>query len=134
MRKAINNKIEQNKAQYNLDRQTAKISALSTGNVSKYEFLTGKDVLSEKDLPEIAAALKKFEYSPLGKELKAQTSAAEKQSQKIDKVFESTKKEEIKSHDKLLNIYTTKYDNLPEDQKKKVNVLNRPENLTLDFV
>ena len=42
--KAINIKIEQNKAQYDLDRQTAKISALSSGNVSKYEFLTGKDV------------------------------------------------------------------------------------------
>ena len=42
---AINNKIKQNKAQYNLDRQTAKISVLSSGNVSKHEFLTGKDVL-----------------------------------------------------------------------------------------
>ena len=38
--KAINNKIKQNKAQYDLDRQTAKISALSSGSVSKYEFLT----------------------------------------------------------------------------------------------
>ena len=36
--KAINNKIDQNKAQYNLDRQTARISILSSGNVSKYEF------------------------------------------------------------------------------------------------
>ena len=44
----IDNKIEQNKAQYNLDRQTAKIFALSSGNVSKYEFLTGKDVLPGK--------------------------------------------------------------------------------------
>ena len=43
--KAINNKIEQNKAQYNLDRQTAKISALSSWSASKYEFLTGKYVL-----------------------------------------------------------------------------------------
>ena len=42
--KATNNKIEQNKAQFNLDRQTVKISALSSGNVSKREFLTGKDV------------------------------------------------------------------------------------------
>ena len=40
--KAINNKIEENKVRYNLDRQTAKISALSSGNVNKYEFLTGK--------------------------------------------------------------------------------------------
>ena len=39
--KAINNKIEQNKAQYDLDRQTANISVLSAGNVSKYAFLTG---------------------------------------------------------------------------------------------
>ena len=44
----IDNKIEQNKAQYNLVRQTAKIFALSSGNVSKYEFLTGKDVLPGK--------------------------------------------------------------------------------------
>ena len=43
--KAFNKKIKHNKAQYDLDRQTAKISALSSGNVSKYEFLTSKDVL-----------------------------------------------------------------------------------------
>ena len=52
--KTINKKIEQNKAQYDLDRQTAKISALSSGNVSKYEFLIGEDVLSEKKLLEKA--------------------------------------------------------------------------------
>ena len=34
--KAINTKIEQNKTQYNLNQQTAKIFALSSGNVSKY--------------------------------------------------------------------------------------------------
>ena len=34
----------------------------------------------------------------------------------------------------LLKIYAIKYDNLSEDQKKKVNVLNRPGNLTIDFV
>ena len=48
--KPINNKIQQNKAQYNLDRQTAKISALSSETVSKYEFLPGKDVLPENNL------------------------------------------------------------------------------------
>ena len=63
-------KIEQNKAQYNLDRQTVKISALSSGNVRKYEFLTGKDVWLEKDFIEKAATIKRFEYLALGKELK----------------------------------------------------------------
>ena len=48
--KTIDNKIEQNKAQQNLDRQTAKISALSSGNISNNEFLTGKNVLPEVDL------------------------------------------------------------------------------------
>ena len=70
--KAINNKIEQNKAQCDLDRQTAKISALSSGNVSKYEFLTGKDVLPEKGLLEQTIELKRFQHFPLDKELKKQ--------------------------------------------------------------
>ena len=34
---------------------------------------------------------------------------------------------------KLLNIYTTQYDKLSEYSKKRVNVLDRPESLTLDF-
>ena len=46
--KTINNKIEQNKAQYGLDRQTAKISALSSENACKYEFLSSKDVFPER--------------------------------------------------------------------------------------
>ena len=58
--KAINNKIEQRKAQYDLDRQTAKISALSSGNVSKYEFLTGKDISPEKDLQEKSCGSQKI--------------------------------------------------------------------------
>ena len=77
--KTIDNKIEQNKVQYDLDRQTAKILALPSGNVNKYRFLTGKDVLPKKDLLEKAATIKRFECSPLGKELKAQTDIAKGQ-------------------------------------------------------
>ena len=40
--KTIDDKIQQNQSQYNLDRQTANILALSTGNLRKYEFLTDK--------------------------------------------------------------------------------------------
>ena len=53
--KAFNNKIQQMKAQCDLDRQSAKTSALSSGNISKKEFLTDKDGLSEKDQLEAAA-------------------------------------------------------------------------------
>ena len=48
--KVINNKIDQNKAQYDLDRQAAKILALSPRKVSKHKVLTVKDVLSEKKI------------------------------------------------------------------------------------
>ena len=74
----MQNKIESNKSHYNLDRQTAKIFCLSSWNVNKYEFLTGKDILSKKDLLEKIASLKRFECCPLDKELKNQTSVAEK--------------------------------------------------------
>ena len=40
----IYNKIKANQAQYDLDRLTAKISALSSGELRKYEYLTGEDL------------------------------------------------------------------------------------------
>ena len=58
--KTIDSNIEENNAQHKLDRQTAKISALSSGNVSNYECLTSKDVLPEKELLKRAATLKNF--------------------------------------------------------------------------
>ena len=76
--KIIDDKIEQNKAQYNLGKQNAKIFALSSGNVSNYDFLTVQDVLPEKDLLEKAVTKKRFEYSLLGKKLKQCTSATDK--------------------------------------------------------
>ena len=58
--KAINNKIKQSKVQYTLDKQTTKISALSSRNVSKYKFLTGKDVLPEKKLARKSCCIEKM--------------------------------------------------------------------------
>ena len=61
--KTTDDKIEQSKAQYNSDTQTANISALSLENGSRYEFLTSEDVLLEKELSEKAATVKRFENS-----------------------------------------------------------------------
>ena len=55
--------------------------------------MTGKDVLQEKGLVENTAELKRFEYSPLSKELKKQTSIAEQQYQDFDKAFNYNEKE-----------------------------------------
>ena len=61
--KILNDKIEANNAQYNLDRMNAEISAYSSGDLTKYEYLTKKDLGYKPDTFEQA----KFEYSPLGK-------------------------------------------------------------------
>ena len=61
--KILDKKIMQNEAQYDLDRKTAKISALSSNNLDKYEYLTGEDLGIKPSTVEQA----RFEYSPLGK-------------------------------------------------------------------
>ena len=61
--KILDNKIKANNAQYELDRMNAEISAYSSGDLPKYEYLTKKDLGYKPDAFEQA----KFEYSPLGK-------------------------------------------------------------------
>ena len=61
--KILDRKIMENEAQYDLDRKAAKISALSSNNLDKYEYLTGEDLGLKPSIVEQA----KFEYSPLGK-------------------------------------------------------------------
>ena len=61
--KIIDNKIKVNQAQHDLDRLAANISAYSSGDLRKYEYLTGEDLGYKASVVEQA----KFEYSPLGK-------------------------------------------------------------------
>ena len=59
--KILDDKIRANKAQYDLDRQAAKISALSSGELEKYEYLSGGNLRYKPDVVQKA----KFEYYPL---------------------------------------------------------------------
>ena len=61
--KILNRKIKQNESQYNLDREVAKISALFSNNLDKYQLLTGEDLGLKPNTVEQA----KLEYSPLRK-------------------------------------------------------------------
>ena len=70
---------------------------MSSGNVSKYEFGNSKSALARKHFIEKAAALKRFQYSPLGKELKAQTDITKKQFQKLNDTFEFDKTIHLKT-------------------------------------
>ena len=60
--KILDDKSKSNKAQYDLDREAVEISALSSGELEKYEYLTGEDLgYKPKVLEKV-----KFQYSPLG--------------------------------------------------------------------
>ena len=61
--KILDEKIKANKVQYDLDREAAKIYALSSSELEKYEYLTGEDLGYKPDVIQKA----RFEYYPLGK-------------------------------------------------------------------
>ena len=61
----INDQIRDEKLQYDINREAAKISALSSGKIDKYEYLTGEEILPSNQKQIIEQA--KFAYSPLGK-------------------------------------------------------------------
>ena len=61
--KILDDKIKANNAQYDLGRMNAEISAYSSDDLPKYEYLTKKDLGYKPDAFEQV----KFEYSPLGK-------------------------------------------------------------------
>ena len=46
----LDDKIKANKSQYDLDREAAKISALSSGELEKYEYLSGEDLGYKPDV------------------------------------------------------------------------------------
>ena len=58
-------KIRDEKLHYDINREAAKISALSSGKISKYEYLTGEEILPSNQRQIIEQA--KFTYSLLGK-------------------------------------------------------------------
>ena len=76
----INDQIRDEKLQYDINREAAKISALSSGKIRKYEYLTGEDILPSNQQQIIEQA--KFTYSPLGKAFEKQIKTIEDQDQK----------------------------------------------------
>ena len=83
---AIDYQIRNEKLQYDLNREAAKISALSSGKIHKYEYLTGEDILPSNQQQIIEQA--KFTYSPLGKAFEKQIKTIEDQRNKQIKTIQ----------------------------------------------
>ena len=85
----IEDQIKDEKLQYDINREAAKISALSSGKFDKYEYLTGEEILPSNQQQVIQQA--KFNYSPLGKALIKQRRTIKDQGEKQVVALESLK-------------------------------------------
>ena len=88
----INDQIRDEKLQYDINREAAKISALSSGKIHKYEYLTGEDILPSNQQQIIEQA--RFTYSPLGKAFEKQIKTIEYQGQKQVEILKDLKPKE----------------------------------------
>ena len=111
----LKRKIMQNEAQYDLDRKAAKISALSSNNLDKYEYLTGEDLGLKPSTFEQC----KFEYSPLGKVF---TKGLEKEEDKKEGLFKRPKNIENKNKEQLKAIEDHGKKQLDADSKSLKSV------------
>ena len=81
--------IKDEKLQYDINREAAKISTLSSGKLDKYEYLTGEEILPSNQQQIIQQV--KFNYSPLGKAIEKQRKTIEDQGEKQVVALESLK-------------------------------------------
>ena len=122
----IEDQIKDEKLQYDINKESAKISALSSGKIDKYEYLTGEEILPSNQRQIIEQA--KFTYSPLGKAFEKQIKTIEDQGIKQVKAIQD--KQIINNNDyknKLLlsnereifkDIYNKRLDKIEEFNNK----------------
>ena len=132
----INDQIKDEKLQYNIN---TKISALSSGKLHKYEYLTGEDILPSTQQQIIEQT--KFTYSPLGKVFDKQIKVIEDQGKKQIGALEKLKlKEEIKPIENKSNYQSkaaTIFNELISKRKELMNKLYDSvdyDNLKSDYV
>ena len=132
----IEDQVKDETLQYDINREAAKISALSSGKIDKYEYLTGEKILPSNQQQIIEQA--KFTYSPLGKAFEKQTKNIEDQGKKQVKAIQDNKQlvniDNYDHKDKLLlskereifkDIYNKRLDKLEElNNKIDYNNLN----------
>ena len=86
---AINDQIWHEKLRYDINKEAAKVSALSSRKIHKYEYLTGEDILPSNQQQVIEQA--KISYSPLGKAFEKRAKTIEDQGQKQVEVLNTLK-------------------------------------------
>ena len=137
----IEDQLKDEKLQYDINREAAKMSALSSGKLDKHEYLTGEEILPSNQQQIIEQT--KFPYSPLGKAFEKQTKTIEDQGKKQLDALESLKPSDkelppIKDfmHEENLNPEIVNEIKRIKEQEKKVNrnkMVDKSTNKTYDL-
>ena len=109
----MDDKIRDKKLQYDINREAAKILALSSGKADKHEFFTGEEILPSDQSRVIEQV--KFPYSPLGKAFEKPIKPIEEQGRK--------QIEAIEEHGKFVkfNVFADKKEqSIPHDKQKEI--------------
>ena len=123
----INVQVRDQKLQYDINRETAKISALPSGKIHKYEDLTGEDILpyNQQQITEQA----KFTYSPLGKAFEKQIKTIENQGEKQVDALKNVKDQEKQ----LVNVNDDDYEDKLLHSKEQ-EIFRKIYNKSLDKI
>ena len=103
------NKIKYEELQYNINREAAKIQALSYGKIGKYEYHTGEEILTFDQSRIIEQAT--FIYSPLGKAFEKQIKIIEDQGMKQVEALKALKPEENRGLETIEGHFLKKFRN-----------------------
>ena len=123
-------KIWEEKLQYDINREAAKILALSSNKIGKYEYLTGEEILPSNQKQIIEQA--KFTYSPLGKAFEKQIKTIEDQGKKQVDALKAIKD----GSNNKSTITKEIYDEILEERMDEILKMSREinySNLVYDF-
>ena len=127
----IADQIKDEKLQYDINREAAKTSALSSGKIDKYEYLTGEEILPSNKQQIIEQA--KFTYSPLGKVFEKQIKTIEDQGEKQRKAIQDNKEQSVNLNNYKDNLLLSKEGEIFKDiYNKRLDKIEELNN-TIDY-
>ena len=124
--------IEDEKLQYDINREDAKIATLSSGKINKYKYLTGEEILPSNQKKIIEQA--KYTYSPLGKFSEKLIKTIKDQGKKLVDALEALKPKELElikdnNSDDKLSIQEKYFNKLLDERMDEIPKMSDEVNL-----
>ena len=114
----LKDQIRDEKLQYDINREASKISALSSGKIDQYEYLTGEEILSSNQQQIIEQP--KFTYSHLGEPFEKQTKTTDDQGKNQISAIKESGKQIIESNELVKNDFNIDRSDVVHEKQKEI--------------